>query len=283
MVPEDQRHFRLFHHECNYLQALEGGIDPTHVMWLHSPYNLADAAIAQSHQPEQQRVANTSGRRTPLGVEIVDTAGGFMYGARRPMANGRSLWRINQFILPFHTMPPGGDLRGGRMWVPVDDEHCIKWMYGWYPTRQIMETTQEQMRNYLDEEDYIPPTNAPYGHVIPKAHKANDYLIDWDVHTTRRMGIAGVNLQDKCIQENEGPTPILDRSKETLCVGDLTIVKARRILKDAALAWHEKKTIPPGVRDASIYRVRALSAEVPDNVDWVESVRDQVTVTPNAA
>jgi phenylpropionate dioxygenase-like ring-hydroxylating dioxygenase large terminal subunit len=283
MVPEDQRHFRLFHHECNYLQALEGGIDPTHVMWLHSPYDLADAQIAQAHQPAQQRVANTSGKRTPLGIEIVDTGGGFMYGAKRPMGNGRSLWRINQFILPFYTMPPGGDLRGGRMWVPIDDEHCVKWMIGWYPTRAIMMSTKEPMRNYLDDEEYVPATNAPYGHVIPKARKENDYLIDWEVHTTRRVGISGVNLQDKCIQENEGPTPILDRSKEILCAGDLTIVKARRMLKNAAVAWRDAKAVPPGVRDSGIYRVRAVSTEVPDDLDWVESVKDLVTVAPAAA
>jgi len=108
MVPDDQRSFRLFHHECNYLQALEGGIDPTHVMWLHSPYDLHDDQIAQAHQPAQQRLANTSGTRTPVEIEIVDTTGGFMYGARRPIEAGKSLWRINQFILPFYTMPPMG-------------------------------------------------------------------------------------------------------------------------------------------------------------------------------
>jgi phenylpropionate dioxygenase-like ring-hydroxylating dioxygenase large terminal subunit len=283
MIPADQTQFRLFHHECNYLQAMEGGIDPTHVMWLHSPYDLGDDRIAQAHQPPQQRIANTSGKRTPEGIEIVDTAGGFMYGARRPIGNGRSLWRINQFIFPFYTMPPGGDQRGGRMWVPIDDEHCVKWMFTWYPTRQIMESTKEKPRPWLPEEDYIEPTNDPYGHVIPKAHKANDYLINWETHTTRRMGIAGVNLQDKCVQENEGPTPILDRTKENLCVGDLTVVKVRRLLRQAALALHEKGTIPPGVRDPGIYRVRAASTEVPDDRNWVESVKDAVTVPPRAA
>jgi len=110
MVPDDQRSFRLFHHECNYLQAMEGGIDPTHVMWLHSPYDLSDDQIAELHQQAQQRLAAKSGTRTPVGIEIVDTAGGFMYGAKRPIEEGKSLWRINQFIMPFYTMPPGGGL-----------------------------------------------------------------------------------------------------------------------------------------------------------------------------
>ena len=92
------------------------------------------------------------------------------------------------------------------------------------------------------------------------------------------MGVSGVNLQDKCVQENEGPTPILDRTKENLCVGDMTIVKARRLLKDAALALNEKGTVPRGVRDPGIYRVRAASTTVSDDVNWVEGVKESVTV-----
>jgi len=279
MVPDDQRSFRLFHHECNYLQAMEGGIDPTHVMWLHSPYDLHDDQIAQAHQPAQQRLANTSGIRTPVEIEIVDTAGGFMYGARRPIEAGKSLWRINQFILPFYTMPPGGDYRAGRMWVPIDDENCVKWFFGWYPTRKIMETTKESPRKYLDDEDYIPTTNEPYGHIRPKAMRSNDYLINWELQKTRRIGVSGVNLQDKCVQENEGPGPILDRTKENLCVGDFTIIKARRQLMRASRALHENGTIPPGVRDPGVYRVRAASTVVPDNINWVESVKKSVTVS----
>ena len=60
-----------------------------------------------------------------------------------------------------------------------------------------------------------------------KARRSNDYLIDWETHKARRMGIAGVNLQDVCITENEGPGPIMDRTKEHLCAGDISTIKAR--------------------------------------------------------
>ena len=280
MVPDNQRRFRLFHHECNYLQAMEGGIDPTHVMWLHSPYDLSDNDVAQVNQPEQQRLANTSGTRTPIAIEIVDTAGGFMYGTKRPMGDGKSLWRVNQFLLPFYTMPPGGDARGGRIWFPIDDENCVKWMISWFPTRSIMESTSEKPRNF-EAEEYIPPTSGPYGHVRPKAMRSNDYLINWKTQRTRRLGVSGVNLQDKCVQENEGPTPILDRTKENLCVGDMTIIKARMQLLQAAKAWRENGTPPPGVPDPSVYRVRGISMVVPDNINWVEGVKKEVTVPAN--
>ena len=92
------------------------------------------------------------------------------------------------------------------------------------------------------------------------------------------MGISGVNLQDRCVQENEGPTPILDRTRENLCSGDRTTVKARRMLIGAAKALRERGTIPPGARDSTVYRVRAGSKVVPDSVHWVEEVREDVTV-----
>jgi phenylpropionate dioxygenase-like ring-hydroxylating dioxygenase large terminal subunit len=113
-VPDSDRNYRLFYQECNYLQVLEGGIDPTHVMWLHSPYDLADEELTASQQPAQHLIANRSGARTPLDIEIADSAGGFTYGAKRPAGEGQSLWRVNQFIMPFYTMPPGGDQKQAR-------------------------------------------------------------------------------------------------------------------------------------------------------------------------
>ena len=88
------------------------------------------------------------------------------------------------------------------MWVPIDDENSIKWMLQWFPTERIMESNKdkEKVMRY-DEEVYGPATNEqPYGFIRPKANRANDYLINWEIHRTRRMGIAGVNLQDRCVQ-----------------------------------------------------------------------------------
>ena len=34
-VPEDQRFVSKFWQDCNYLQALEGGVDPAHISFLH--------------------------------------------------------------------------------------------------------------------------------------------------------------------------------------------------------------------------------------------------------
>ena len=280
-VADGDRNYRLFYQDCNYLQVLEGGIDPTHVMWLHSPYDLSDEQLTAQQQPAQHLVANRSGARTPLDIEIADTAGGFTYGAKRPAGNGKTLWRVNQFIMPFYTMPPGGDQKQARAYIPVDDESCVKWQIKWYPSQNIKQSSKETVRPPFAEEAYDQPTNSvPFGHIRTKAKRSNDYLMNWQVHQAKRFGIAGVNLQDVCVTENEGPVPILDRTKENLCSGDLSVIKARRMLLDAADELRQNGTIPIGARDPGVYRVRGCTTVIPDDVDWVEGVRESVTVPP---
>src|SRR5262249_39907634 len=42
MVPEDQRYVSRFWQDCNYLQAMEGGVDPAHISFLHSILDAGD-------------------------------------------------------------------------------------------------------------------------------------------------------------------------------------------------------------------------------------------------
>jgi phthalate 4,5-dioxygenase oxygenase subunit len=92
------------------------------------------------------------------------------------------------------------------------------------------------------------------------------------------MGIAGVNLQDVCVTENEGPGPILDRTKEHLCAGDISTIKARLMLLEAAKALRASGTIPPGARDPGAYRVRGASVVAPDDTPWTDGVKEVITV-----
>src|SRR5262245_62522720 len=113
-----------------------------------------------------------------------------------------------------------------------------------------------------------------------RSKPSNNYSIDVRTHKTRHMGIAGVNLQDVCVTENEGPGPIIDRTREHLCAGDISTIKARLKLLDAARALREKGTVPPGARDPSVYRVRGASIIVADGIDWIDGVREAITVPP---
>ncbi|HET7004730.1 MAG TPA: hypothetical protein VFK65_04510 [Candidatus Binatia bacterium] len=155
----------------------------------------------------------------------------------------------------------------------------MKWQIKWFPSKRIKAASKETLRGAFAEEAYDAPTNAlPFGHVRMKAKKDNDYLMNWDLHKSRRFGIAGVNLQDVCVTENEGPSPILDRTKENLCAGDLTIIRARQMLLEAAQALRDQSAPPAGARDPAVYRVRGCAVVIPDQVDWMEGARQSMTV-----
>src|ERR1041385_4304466 len=72
-VPENQlQHSHKAIYECNFMQALEGELDTTHVYFLHSRLDPQDAPSYGLFAPD---------RRARL--EIVDTNYGVMYAARR--------------------------------------------------------------------------------------------------------------------------------------------------------------------------------------------------------
>ena len=52
------------------------------------------------------------------------------------------------------------------------------------------------------------------------------------------------------------------------------------MLLDAAHELRQNGTIPIGARDPSVYRVRGCSTVVHDDVDWLEGVRESITVPP---
>jgi hypothetical protein len=89
-------------------------------------------------------------------------------------------------------------------------------------------------------------------------------------------------LHDVCVTENEGPGPIMDRTKEHLCAGDISTIKARLKLLRAAKALRDHGTPPPGARDPSVYRVRGASIMVADDINWIDGVKEVITVPPPA-
>ena len=50
------------------------------------------------------------------------------------MPDGDSFyWRVTQWLLPSFSLIPGRGRRGGTAWIPVDDEHCVRYSIGLSP------------------------------------------------------------------------------------------------------------------------------------------------------
>jgi phthalate 4,5-dioxygenase oxygenase subunit len=256
-VPEAQRYVSRREQESNYLQAMEGGIDSSHVSWLHSGELKTDPLHVGTKGA--QHIAN----KKPV-FELQRSAGGLVIGARRPAEGGQAYWRVTQWIMPWYTMiPPYGDnaLRG-HAWVPIDDENCITWNWAHHPARPLNEAEMEAMAN----EDGAFAALIP-GTFKAVANKSNDYLIDREAQKSGRYysGVKGIAMQDSSLQESMGP--IVDRSLERLVSTDVAIVQARRRLLEAATA--PPGTPAPGL-DPATHRVRSASFVGAPSIDFAQ-------------
>jgi len=258
MVPDAHRYVGKRIQENNYLQAMEGGIDSSHVSWLHSGELATDPLHVGTSGAKY--IAN----KRPM-FEVNPSEGGLLIAVKRAIDSEKCYWRLTQWIMPWYTIiPPYGEnaLRG-HGWVPIDDENCIVWTWAHHPTRPLEEAELHAMKN----EDGAFAALIP-GTFTPVANKRNDYLIDREGQKSGRYysGVKGIAMQDGSLQESMGS--IVDRSKERLVSTDLAIVQARRRLIQAATDQTEG-TAPPGL-DPETHRVRSASFVGPVNLSYPE-------------
>src|SRR5437868_1262680 len=119
-VPAEQSYMSRRLQECNWLQAMEGGIDSSHVSFLHSG-QLNHDPLFKGAKGNQYNL----GDKKPV-FEVVESDGGLYIGARRNAEDGKYYWRITPWVMPCFTMvPPRGDHpMHGHFWIPIDDENC---------------------------------------------------------------------------------------------------------------------------------------------------------------
>jgi phthalate 4,5-dioxygenase len=269
-VPRSHRFVSKRTQECNYLQAMEGGIDSAHVSFLHR-HDLRSDSLHVSKGAELTRETDTR-------FEVVETAGGMVIGVRRPASQGQLYWRITQWIMPFHTMIPpyGENALNGHAWVPLDDENCITWCFTHHPTRPLTEHELGVMRNGGGIHVKLIP-----GSFRPVVNKDTDYMIDRAAQRDSKSysGVAGIAMQDAAIQESMGP--IQDRSKENLVSTDNGVIMARIRLRKAALAAAEGG-VPDGI-DPATHAVRSASLVLPENVNFYQAADEALRAKAGVA
>lgn len=261
MVPENQRQISKRYEECNWLQAVEGALDSSHISFLHMTF---DTEIDDRSSTTTYSYRNDTAPR----FEILDTDYGMMIAARRTVDEERYYWRYTQYLMPWYQMiPPFGDtgLRG-HCWVPIDDEHVWAWSFHWHPTRTFTEEQLEAVRNWGEIHSTLVP-----GTYLPKAHKGNHYMIDRDMQRTKSFtGVKDVVTQDFMVQESMGP--IYDRTREHLGTSDTAVIALRRRLLDVARRFKGGEE-PPRI-SGDRYRVRAFATILPKDVPFTEGARD---------
>jgi phthalate 4,5-dioxygenase len=268
VVPDDQRIISKRLQQTNYAQAMEGGIDSSHVSFLHKQ----DAG--QGANSVAGKYLRSDGAPK---FEVVDTPYGFVIGARRNAEEDSYYWRITQWLFPFFQMiPPFGDGPvSGHAWVPIDDEHCYTFSMTWHPRRAL--TPVEVSR--VVEGHGVHSVNIP-GTFRPVRNVSNDYMIDRELQRSGRSftGIIGISEQDTAVQESMGS--IYDRGLEHLGSSDAAIIQMRRRLMRAAQELEHG--IAPPAQDPKEFRVRSVSLLLPrSTTSWPEAAREAMTAEPD--
>ncbi|QXE33010.1 aromatic ring-hydroxylating dioxygenase subunit alpha [Streptomyces sp. GMY02] len=270
LVPPEQTYTSKRWQQCNWLQAFEGGIDSSHVTFLHSG-GLKTDPLFRGAKGNEYNMNDTK----PF-FEVADSDGGLFVGARRNAEEGTYYWRITPWVMPNFTMvPPRGDHPiHGHFWVPIDDENCWTYSFDYHPVRALTDTERQAM---MDGHG-VHSKNIP-GTYRPEANMDNDYLIDREAQKRgdTYSGVAGIAMQDASLQESMGP--IVDRTRERLVPADSGIIKARQKLRKAAIALRDEGVTPPGV-DPAHHRVRSAAVVLPQAESFLDSCREAVKSVP---
>lgn len=277
-VPESHRFVSWSTQDCNFVQAIEGGIDTVHSVYLHS--NLDSHRKLQEYKASGERAGGRVQARfrtkdNPPRLYAQDTDYGVLVGGKYAGDEGEDYWRYNLFLMPFYTMPPGTkDRKLCHAFVPIDDYTTARWSFTYSLTKPYTSAEKADMRSGQG----VHAALLPGPEHRPVRNKGNNYLIDREEQRRYTFtGIKGTGEQDFSVQEGMGP--IVDRTREHLDVTDIGIIQMRRRLMREGTALQEGVE-PFSASHGEVYRVHAGDVLLPHDADWAGDERVRAALAP---
>ena len=222
-APPGHRLVTKIFHECNYFQANEGNLDPSHVSFLHRQSNVP--------QNLKRTVKGTDGK-LPLAlyatdpapeIETEETDFGIRIFSIRKTDEDRTFFRVTNFILPNLATIPGpmsGDrlqsllARADRRYPPLALRHRFR------RSAPMDEKTFRETKRFSMS---LRRTINRFATFQPLSARSR---IDEELELLRH----GTNLQRSGYRHRRGCGPITDRTQEFLGPADKAIIAARRMV-----------------------------------------------------
>jgi len=213
--------------DCNWLQALEVGVDPAHASFLHRFFEDADAAgsygrqfratSADSEMPMTRVLREFA--RPNISVRPADH--GLQIFALREIGGGSVHVRVTNLLFPqAFVIPLSAQMTITQWHVPIDDHSCY-----WYAlfTSFMQPVDKQEMRRQRLELYTLPDYK-------PRVGRFNNYGYDLDEQQRRTYTGMGedINVHDQWAVESQGR--IQDRTREHLGTTDKAIVALRKLL-----------------------------------------------------
>jgi phenylpropionate dioxygenase-like ring-hydroxylating dioxygenase large terminal subunit len=216
--------------DCNWLQALEVGIDPAHASWLHKFFEDEDpaksygrqfrAAAADSELPMSKVLRELD--RPEIRVER--TAYGMRLQTLRRIDEAKTHLRVTNVLFPqAFVIPMSAEMTISQWHVPVDDYGCYWYsIFTSFGAPVDKDTMRSQRLKTYPAPDYKP--------VFSRSNSWGFDVEEQRKHTFTGMGF-DINIHDQFACESQGR--IQDRTRENLGTTDKGIVLYRRLLLDA--------------------------------------------------
>ncbi len=216
--------------DCNWLQALEVGIDPAHASFLHRFFEDEDPAESYGKQFRDKAadtdIPMTRVLREHYCPEILTetTDSGMRLISLRKIDDEKMHVRVTNQVFPHGIVIPMSNEMTITQWhVPVDDYRCY-----WYAifTSFGDPVDKNQMRKQRLELYTLPDYK-------PRVNKSNDYGFEVEEQQTETYTGMGkdINVHDQWAVESLGA--IQDRTQEHLGKTDVAIAAYRNLLRKA--------------------------------------------------
>jgi phthalate 4,5-dioxygenase oxygenase subunit len=217
------------HLQCNWLQAVEVGVDPAHASFLHRFFEdeTDDAYGKQFRAPsaDSDMPMTKVLRLFPQPrIEVEPSDIGLRITALRDLDNGTMHVRVTNLLFPQAFVIPMSQTMTITQWhVPIDDVSCYWFAIFTSFTDAVDKATMREQRLRLYT---LPDYKSRLG-------RFNDYGFDLDEQERRTYTGMGddINVHDQWAVESQGE--IQDRTREHLGLTDKAIVAFRTLLLNA--------------------------------------------------
>ena len=255
--------------ECNWLQGLEGGIDPSHVSFLHKfiqedPREVYGQQFSEIVEGTGKKLSMLVGDNNRPDIEVESAEHGLRVFAIRQLTEDIKHVRVTNLMFPNAFVVPFGNSKVFTQWhVPIDDEHHY-WFMIFYDFAETTdkETLLQQRLEGVSLPDYRPLRN-----------RGNNWGFDPQEQkdlTYTGMGL-DINVHDQWAVESMGP--IQDRTVERLGVSDRAVTANRRLLLKSIEAFEAGNPLPShplSAEEAASFTGPLAVDTIAPNENWQE-------------
>jgi phthalate 4,5-dioxygenase len=216
--------------DCNWLQALEVGIDPAHASFLHRYFEDEDPAASYGRQfrgtpaDSQMPISKVLREFDRPEIRVERTAYGMRLQTLRRMSDAHTHIRVTNVLFPqAFVIPMNAEMTISQWHVPVDDTGCYLYsIFTSFGAAVDKETMRSERLKTYPAPDYKP--------VFSRSNSWGFNAAEQKGQTFTGMGF-DINIHDQWACESQGR--IADRTREHLASSDRGIAMYRRLLLDA--------------------------------------------------